>query len=199
MSFLIEMDELSEEGPRQSLIGRMTDRFKAAFDSRKRTMPHPSTVATTVPDDGRTSIPSPTPNDPFFKKIMNGALAIVLERPEIIAKIWGIDGKENQYAFFRSVYDPQSRQSVMRRLLNGFKSLFCGENTLGQQEWIKVLNVANQLSTDKVIPSTLFNKMIKLYQYQVQGKKTPDNVAAIKDVCLNEENDSAIGLGELLW
>lgn len=141
----------------------------------------------------------PPPNDPFYKKIMNGALAIVLERPEIIAKIWGVDGKENQYAFFRSVYDPQSRQSVMRRLLNGFKSLFCGENTLGQQEWIKVLNVANQLSTDKVIPATLFNKMIKLYQYQVQGKKTPDNVAAIKDVCLNEEDDSAIGLGKLLW
>lgn len=192
------LGEEAVAGSRQSLIGRVTDRFRAAFDSRRKTLPRPSSVATTVPDDGRTSIPLPPTNDPFYKKIMNGALAIVLERPEITEKIWGVKGRENQYMFFRMIYDPQTRQSVMKRLLNGFKRLFCGENTLGQSEWIKVLNVANQLSTDKILPATLLNKMVKLYQYQVQGKKTPENVAAIHDVCLDEQNQQP-SLGELIW
>ncbi len=190
---------MSEEQQRQSLVGRMTDKFRAAFDSRRRTQPSPTSTATTIPDGSRSSIPAPPPNDPFYKKIMSGALAIVLERPEITEKIWGVRGKENQYNFFRTVYDPSSRQTVLRRLLNGFKGLFCGETTLGAQDWIKVLNVANQLSTDKVVPASLMTKLIKLYQYQVQGKKTQDNVAAIQDFCLNEEDESKLGLGSLLW
>lgn len=197
-----EIDRLSLEEmtapARQSLVGRITDRFRAALNSRRKTLPSPGSVATTIPDDARTSIPAPPANDPFYKKIMNGALAIVLERPEIIDKVWGVKGKENQYAFFRMIYDTQTRQTAMRRLLNGFKHLFCGENSLDRSEWIKVLNVANQLATDKIIPATLMNKMVKLYQYQVQGKKTPENVAAIHDVCLDEQRH-AINLGELIW
>lgn len=193
-----EETELDEDQQR-SLVGRMTDRVKAAFDSRRRTPPDDTTsTATTVPDDARTSIPSP-PSDPFYKKIMNGALAIVLERPEIIERIWGVRGKENQYNFFRSAYDPTSRQAVLRRLLNGFKGLFCGETALGTQDWIKVLNVANQLSTDKIVPATLMTKLIQLYQYQIQGKKTQANIAAIHDVCLNEEEQKMPSLGNLLW
>jgi len=181
----------------ESMLGRMTGRIKAAYDSRVKTKPDPKSTATTLPKmDDRSSIPPPPANDQFYKKIMGGALAIVLERPEITEKIWGVRGKERQYAFFRMIYDPATRASVMKRLLNGFKSVFCGENTLNQNEWIKVLNVANQLSSDKVIPVSLMNKMVKLYQYQVQGKKTPENIDAIHDVCLNEDT---VALGKLLW
>lgn len=191
---------LAEDQQRQSVIGRVTDRFRAAFGSGKRGLSTGGTMATTIPDGSRPSIPAPPPNDPFYKKIMGGALAIVFERPEIIEKIWGVRGKENQYAFFRTIYNPETRAQLMKRLLNGFKNLFCGENLLDHSEWIKILNVANQLSNDKVIPATLMNKMVKLYQYQVQGKKTPENVAAIHDVCLDETSKQhKISLSNLLW
>lgn len=204
---LLETEDLSEDGnARRSLLGRVTDRFRAAFDTSARKTPQHQlkTLATTLPDGARSSIPPAPTNDPFYNKIMGGALAIVLERPEVVEKVWGVRGKENQYRFFRTVYDPQTRESVMRRLLNGFKSLFCGESSLAQQDWIKILNVANQLSTDKVIPASLFNKMIRLYQYQVQGKHTHDNIVAVHDMCLdetvNKKNDQEIlGLGKILW
>lgn len=120
------------------------------------------------------------------RQAMNGVIAVVLERPEIIKRVWGISDPAQQKQLFVGAYDPATRQQSIARILRGFRSLFCGESILQSGEWIKVLNIADQLSRDGLINGSVVDSLSKLYKFHIKGQSTPEIQQSIQRYCVSE-------------
>lgn len=140
------------------------------------------------------SVGQDTTDSIAHRQAMSGVIAVVLERPEIIKRVWGISDPAQQKQLFVGAYDPTTRQQSIARILRGFRSLFCGESNLQASEWIKVLNIADQLSRDGLINSSVVDNLSKLYKFHINGQSTPEIQQSIQRYCVSEGTITIEGL-----